>query len=198
MSRVIKTVSADGSSSGAGLTTADVNTLIQAKSDWELVKALDITSQVAGWRITDGIDNDTYAAYKYVFTDLAPSSSAYYAFSIRNKSGSRVNFTYFSHISNTSHAYSSGTSNNIMYMYGSTQGLTSGSRMFMEIEVLNNNSIQGYFRSGMAYPAGYWQHDTKGSFTCTSDVHEFGEMELGDTYNSGKVRIYGRRKRTGE
>ena len=196
MSRVIKTVSADGSSSGAGLTTADVNTLIQAKSEWEFIRADELTSTVSQWVLGDGIDNDTYAAYKYVFTKLVPNGSAYYGIRIQNTAGTNLNFTYFSHISNTSHAYASGTSSSILYFYGSTSGLNNAAEMFLEVEVQQNDVIQGYFKSGMAYPAGYWQHDTSGSFICTSEAHVFGSLELPFGFQGGKVSMYGRRHRS--
>ena len=69
MSRTVRTVTADGSAAGGstGLTTAEVNTLIQAKNDWEYLGKDELTGQVSTWRITEGIDKNTYDEYKFVF-----------------------------------------------------------------------------------------------------------------------------------
>ena len=71
MGRVIKTVSADGTSAfGAGLSTAQVNALIEAKSKWEFIKKIVITTPVNSLQLSDGIDSTKYNSYLYEFLKI--------------------------------------------------------------------------------------------------------------------------------
>lgn len=185
-----------GGGGAAGLTTAEVNTLIENKSDYEFIKTLELTSSVSTWLITEGIDNDKYGGYKYVFESLRPDGSAYYRFRLKDESLSTFNLTGIAHHTNTSYAYSSTSNTPIFHLYGSTQGLTQQSRMFMEVEITYNDLyVQGFVKSGIAYPAGYWQHDARGSFISHNNA-TFGGIELPDSYRGGTVKIYGRRERS--
>lgn len=185
-----------GGAAAAGLTTAEVNTLIENKSDYEFIKTLELTDTVSTWLITEGIDNDKYGGYKYVFESLRPYSGSYYRFRLKDENLSTFNLTGAARMGNTSYAYTHTSNTPIFHLYGSTQGLTSGSRMFMEVEITYNEShVQGFAKSAMAYPAGYWQHDATGSFISHNNA-TFGGIELPDSYRSGTVKIYGRRERS--
>jgi len=201
MGRVLKTTSGSGGASGGGVSTADVNTLIQANSEYEYINTLEITSNVTGITVSDGIDNQVYEGYKILFTELKPTTQIYYSHRIYNTSGSVLNFIYLSHTHNTSYNYSSGNGASTMYLYGSNSGLSTTSTLHFEIEIMNtgrlaNNPIQGYTKSGLAYPAGYWRHSTRGSFICSAESHEFGSLEFNNSVSAGQVNLYGRRIRT--
>ena len=205
MSRTVKTVTADGSAAGGstGLTTAEVNTLIQAKNDWEYLGKDELTAQVSTWRITEGIDKNTYDEYKFVFENVRPSSSGYYNMSVRNTSGTRMNIRGISHALNTSYAYSQANGNDIYYFYASTSGIDNSSRMKWEIEISVQGSsfIQGYTRSTLSQNAGYWQHITNGGFIIDTGSNQnaadhFAEIEVPFTINSGVCYVYGRRIRS--
>ena len=187
---------AGGGGGAAGLSTADVNTLIESKSDYEFIKTLELTDVVSTWLITEGIDNDKYGGYKYVFESLRPYSGSLYRFRLKDENLSTFNVTGIAHHSNTSWAYITTSNTEIFHLYGSTQGLTHSSRMFMEVEITYNElQVQGFAKSAMAYPSGYWQHDARGSFVSHNNA-TFGGIELPDSYQSGTVKIYGRRKRS--
>lgn len=201
MSRTIRTVTAGGSAAGGstGLTTAEVNALIHAKSDWEFLGQDEITSTVSTWRVSEGVDNDTFDDYKFCFENVRPSSSGYYSMRVRNSSGSTMNMTGFSFNGNTSYNYSSNSNSAIFYMYGSNSGLTSSSRMRWDVEISDNgNFIQGFTRATFAANAGYWQHVNYGGFIIdsSSSTNDFAEVEVPWPVTSGICRVYGRRIRS--
>ena len=68
MSRVIKTVSADGSASAAaGLSSADVKTLIEGNAEFTFIKSYEITQNISSFTIPAGdADQDKYDKFKFV------------------------------------------------------------------------------------------------------------------------------------
>ena len=82
MGRVLKTSS--GSASGTGLSTSDVNALIEAKSKWEFIKKIEINTSVNSLELSDGIDSTKYNSYLYEFEDLRPSSGQLPYWRIKN------------------------------------------------------------------------------------------------------------------
>ena len=88
MGRVLKTTSDSGGGSGTGLSTSDVNALIEAKSRWEFIKKIDVTSSVSSLRVSDGVDATKYQGYLYEFEDIRVTSSSYMSWRLRNSSGS--------------------------------------------------------------------------------------------------------------
>ena len=63
MGRVLKTSS--GGASGTGLSTSDVNALIEAKSKWEFITKIEISTPVNSLELSEGIDATKYNSYLY-------------------------------------------------------------------------------------------------------------------------------------
>jgi hypothetical protein len=195
-SLTLQSTGSAGGGGSSGLSEAQVNTIVQNKADWEFIRQDEITTTISSWTLTDGLDNDTFCEYKYSFSNLRPSGSAYYSVGIKREDGNNVNMAAAIHMMNTSYNFNGTTAQNPIYFYGSTSGLNSSARMFMEIEVQNYDRIQGFGKCGFTQPAGYWQHTSWGSFVCTSDTHRFGGIEIPSGFTQGKVVMYGRRIRS--
>ena len=190
------TLESAGGGGGSGLTEAQVDARIAAKSEFEFINVTEIDTAVTTLLLTEGLDHNTYSAYKFIFTDMIPSGTGSYAFSLQNESGTNVNFTYWSQMGNTSYSQQSQTSSSIIYMSNNTSGLNSSARMQAEIEVHQNFQMNGYYKTGIAYPAGYWQQNSYGSFICTSQTHVFSGLQWNGGMTGGKIFMYGRRHRS--
>ena len=114
MGRVLKTSS--GSASGTGLSTSDVNALIEAKSKWEFIKKIEINTSVNSLELSDGIDSTKYNSYLYEFEDLRPSSGQLPYWRIKNSNGANHDVTSFNHRHSTSYTYTT-ASNQAQFLF---------------------------------------------------------------------------------
>ena len=57
---------AEGGGGASGLTTSQVNTLIQAQSEYEFITKVQSTGNVSEYLVTEGIDHTKYERHKYI------------------------------------------------------------------------------------------------------------------------------------
>ena len=201
MGRVLKTTSGSGGGSGTGLSTSDVNALIEAKSRWEFIKKIDVTSSVSSLRVSDGVDSTKYQGYLYEFEDIRVTSSSYMSWRLRNSSGSSYGVYSIAH--NVTSNYASDRWNNasLFYSNGSYQFQPNdGSRMQLRVEVYDRaDFIIGYIKTSQGLAGGYWNQHTDGNFLAqksTASPGDYGEIEAAFPIQSGSVSIYGQRIRS--
>tara|TARA_R100000278_G_scaffold118481_1_gene99115 strand:- start:993 stop:1595 length:603 start_codon:yes stop_codon:yes gene_type:complete len=199
MGRVIKTVSADGTSaSGAGLSTAQVNALIEAKSKWEFIKKIVITTPVNSLQLSDGIDSTKYNSYLYEFEDIRPQSSQYPYWRIKNSSGSNHDVSSINHRHSTGYQASSGSG--AQFYSNSSQTFSTSDRVNMQVEISDvENKIYGYIKTSMSTFGGYWNQHTDGNFIIDKNnitPSDYGSLVYLNGITSGSVRIYGKRPRS--
>ena len=115
MSRVIKTVGSDGAASGgAGLSTSDVNTLIEAKGGWEFIKDVSLSSNVSSIDFTGEWDNDTYDQIWVKIRSQEFTTSHQIAMAFTTSGSSAV--TYTSSINHYNSSYNTSQNTNWHYL----------------------------------------------------------------------------------
>ncbi len=197
MGRVLKTSS--GGASGTGLSTSDVNALIEAKSKWEFITKIEISTPVNSLELSEGIDATKYNSYLYEFEDLRPSSSQYPYWRIKNSNGANHDVTSINHRHSTGYTYSS-TSNQAQFYSNSSNAFTSSDRVNIQFEISDvENKIYGYIKTSMSTVGGYWYQHTDGNFIIDKNnitPSDYGSLVYLNTLESGSVRIYGKRARS--
>ena len=198
MGRVLKT-SSGGGAGGTGLSTSDVNTLIEAKSKWEFIKKIVISSNVNSLELSDGIDSTKYNSYLYEFEDLRPQSSQYPYWRIKNSNGANHDVTSFNHRHSTSYTYST-TSNQAQFYSNSSNQFGTSDRINIQVEISDvENKIYGYIKTSMSTVGGYWYRHTDGNFVIDKNnisPSDYGSLTYLNGLQSGSVRIYGKRARS--
>ncbi len=198
MGRVIKTVAADGTASGAGLSTAQVNALIEAKSKWEFIKKIVITTPVNSLELSDGIDSTKYNSYLYEFEDIRPQSTQYPYWRIRNSNGTAHDVSSINHRHSTGYQSSSGSG--AQFYSNSSQTFSTSDRLNMQVEISDvENKIYGYIKTSMSTFGGYWNQHTDGNFVADKNnitPSDYGSLVYLNGIQSGSVRIYGKRARS--
>lgn len=201
-------VSSDGSSSASGLTTAQVNTLIQAQNEYEYITTVNQSSNVSELLITEGIDHTKYSRHKYVITHGQLYANGYWSWHLLQANGT----TRWSHggswISrfnvNNSQQLSSIASSSILYFDG--QSRTGSWNFQAEIEVIDDlkknsgtgdNYIHVFTRTGMGRQAGYYNGLSDGhAFMVKPDAStSHGGISIRQDVKEITVNIYGMRRR---
>jgi len=198
MGRVLKT-SSGGGAGGTGLSTAQVNALIEAKSKWEFIKKIEILSPVSSLQLSDGIDSTKYNSYLYEFEDIRPQSSQYPYWRIKNSNGTNHDVSSINHRHSTGYQ-ASNTNNQAQFYSNSSQQFTSSDRVNIQVEISDvENKIYGYIKTSMSTVGGYWNQHTDGNFIIDKNninPSDYGSLTYLNGIESGSVRIYGKRARS--
>ena len=185
--------------SGTGLSTSDVNALIEAKSKWEFIKKIEINTSVNSLELSDGIDSTKYNSYLYEFEDLRPSSGQLPYWRIKNSNGANHDVTSFNHRHSTSYTYTTASNQAQFYSNGSNQFSTTD-RVNIQVEISDvENKIYGYIKTSMSTVGGYWYQHTDGNFVIDKNnitPSDYGSLVYLNGLQSGSVRIYGKRARS--
>ncbi len=197
MGRVLKTSS--GSATGTGLSTTDVNSLIEAKSKWEFIKKIVISTPVNSLSLTDGIDSTKYNSYLYEFEDIRPQSTQYLYWRIKNSANSNHDVTSINHRHSTGYQ-TSYTNNQAQFYSNSSQQFSTSDRVNIQVEISDvENKIYGYIKTSMSTVGGYWNQHTDGNFIIDKNnitPSDYGSLTYVNGITSGSVRIYGKRARS--
>ena len=168
----------DGSTS-SGLTTSDVNTLIQAQSEYEYITTVSQDANITEWLITTGIDHTKYSRHKYVITHGQLYSNGYWSWHLLQPDGStRWNNggSWYSRRGTGASSTSNITSSSILYF--DAQPRTGSWSFNAEIEVIDEKTqnsgsgdhiINVFTRTGMGRTGGSLRQDLK-----LLTVHIFG------------------------
>tara|TARA_X000001036_G_scaffold132433_2_gene125255 strand:- start:1946 stop:2557 length:612 start_codon:yes stop_codon:yes gene_type:complete len=193
---LVSTASGGGSS---GLTSAQVNALIEAKSKWEFIKKIVISSPVNSLELSDGIDATKYNSYLYEFEDIRPQSSQYLYWRIKNSGGSNHDVTSINHRHSTGYQ-SSSTNSQAQFYSNSSQQFSTSDRVNIQVEISDvENKIYGYIKTSMSTVGGYWNQHTDGNFIIDKNnitPSDYGSLIYLNGITSGSVRIYGKRARS--
>ena len=187
-------------SSGSGLTTAQVNSLIEAKSQWEFIKKINIQANVSSLRISDGIDSTKYDGYLYEFKDIKiDGGSQYMSWRVRNSTGSSYGTYFIAHRHTTSYQ-STNTSNQAIFYSNGSQTFGVSDRINARVEVYPRDEfIIGYIKTSQGTAGGFWNHHTDGNFLIdpsSETPSDYGEFEAAFELQAGSVSIYGQRVRS--
>jgi hypothetical protein len=183
-----------GGGGSAGLSEADVNTLIQNNSDYEFIGFVEVTEAISSLNVSEGIDNTKYGGYKFVFEGLQPNGSGKYRIRVKDGTGSDVGM--YGHVFLGQNSYEVASNSESFYLYGSTSGLDNNSRMYMEVEITYNDTyIQGFAKTGYARANDYYGHHTRANFLAQTS-NSFGSFQLVSNLQSGTCKVYGRRHRS--
>lgn len=197
-----------GASTGSGLTTAQVNTLIQAQNEYEYITTVNQTSNVSELLITEGIDHTKYSRHKYVITHGQLYANGYWSWHLLQANGT----TRWSHggswynrvAAQSSTSTATVATSSILYFDGQVR---TGSWNFQaEIEVIDdlkmnsgtgNNYIHVFTRTGMGRTGGYWNGVTDGhAFMIKPDAStSHGGISIRQDVKDITVNIYGMRRR---
>jgi len=190
MSRVVKLAGAGaGGGAAAGLSEADVNTLIKAKTDWTLIESLDASGSnvISFENILDG----TYSTVKIEGDDLRGNYWMYLR--LRTAQGLETsNYGYsYNRGSSSSGNYQGGSSSYVPFMYDNTRDHP---KTFEIVLTGLNGSVKptGRFHSGhgtSTYDGSY----TVGGFVynATRAVTGFQFQTNTSTVSSGYIKVYG-------
>lgn len=202
MSRVIKTVSADGSSDSAssGLTTAQVNTLIHAKSEFEYIDTFEFSGQNAHLLIDDAaiFDWDKYSQLRFTGRNIRHISNNQAAF--RVKYDGQNNYWPMSYINHYSNTYNSGNNANIMYAFTYVQ--TYHNLSFDFTLHYNQPLVSATWNTYMGQTGGYDDHHNWGSGFYGSANSGVGGVQFYNFYTDtatqgdNKIEIFGIRRDT--
>jgi|9_EtaG_2_1085328.scaffolds.fasta_scaffold00560_6 hypothetical protein len=192
-------LSSDGGGS-SGLSTSQVNSLIEAKSQWEFIKKIDVTGNISSLRISDGIDATKYDGYLYEFKDIKiDGGSQYMSWRVRNSGGSSYGVYMIAHRHSTGYQYSNNSNQSLFYSNGS-QTFGVSDRINARVEVYPRDTfIIGYIKTSQGTAGGFWNHHTDGNFLIdpsNETPSDFGEFEAAFEMQSGSVSIYGQRIRS--
>ena len=189
MSRVVKLAGASGSSGAAGLSTADVNTLIKAKTDWTLIESLDVSGAnvISFENILDG----TYSTVKVEGDDLRGTYWLYLR--LRTAQGLET--------SNYGMSYNQGRSSS-----GNYQGVTESYVKFMHDSSIDHpksfeivlTGLNGSAKPTGRFYSGHGNSTYDGSYTVGGFVYNATRAVTGlqfqtntSTVSSGYIKVYG-------
>jgi len=160
MGRLIKTASASGASGAAvGLSTSDVNTLIQGKTALEYIKTLTFSGQITHITFDDAdvFDWDTYSQVKLSGRNIRKIGNAQAAFQLRYGSNA-YSMSYINHYSNT---YNNTSNQNILYSFNQ---VSNNANLSFDITIhYNNPRLSANWNTYMGNTGGYDQHHNWGS-----------------------------------
>ena len=197
-----------GASAASGLTTAEVNTLIQAQNEYEYITTVTQSANAAELLITEGIDHTKYSRHKYVITHGQLYANGYWSWHLLQANGttrwSSGGSWYSRQAATSSQSQSSITSSSILYFDG--QSRTGSWNFQADIEVIDdlkknsgtgNNYIHVFTRTGMGRTGGYWNGVTDGSaFMVKPDATtSHGGISIRQDVKEITVNIYGMRRR---
>ena len=192
---------ASASEGGAGgLSASQVNNLIEAKSQWEFIKKIDVTGNISSLRISDGVDATKYNGYLYEFKDIKiDGGSQYMGWRVRNSGGSSYGVYMTAHRHSTGYQYSN-TSNQAIFYSNGSQTFGVSDRINARVEVYPRDLfIIGYIKTSQGTAGGFWNHHTDGNFLIdlsTETPSDYGEFEAAFEMQAGSVCIYGQRIRS--
>ena len=199
------TASGGGSS---GLSASQVNTLIQAQSEYEFITTVQSSGNVSEYLITGGIDHTKYSRHKYVITHGQLYANGYWSWHLLQADGTtRWNNggSGYSRHSNQSHTYEgSVTSNTHQYFDG--QARTGSWSFNAEIEVIDDKTqnsgtgdyiINVFTRTGQGRHGGYWTGVSDGNayFKKPDMDTSHGGISIRQDVKELTVHIYGMRRR---
>lgn len=202
------TLASSGGSTASGLTTSDVNTLIQAQSEYEYITTVSQDTNVSEWLITTGIDHTKYSRHKYVITHGQLWANGYWSWHLLQPDGStRWNNggSWYSRRGTGSSSQSNINSSSILYFDGQPR---TGSWSFnAEIEVIDEKTqnsgsgdhcINVFTRTGMGRTGGYWNGFSLGhAFFKKPDANTFhGGISIRQDVKELTCHIFGMRRRT--
>ena len=157
MGRVVKTVSASGAAPSAGLTSAEVQTLISNNGDWNLLKRYEITANITNFTFPAAdMDIDNHFGWKFVFPNISRHSAGtdqWYFHTTGNSVLSRVYNTQY---------LGNGTRNGYL---NNGSSFTSDSNIFHIAELwrdLNDHRWQMMWENSMFKEGGYWNYASWG------------------------------------
>lgn len=195
MSRVVKLASADGTgSSSAGLSTADVTSLISTKGEWEYVDKYEVTTNISTFTI-DGFDMSTYFGYKIIYESFDPNGQIYAYYRIRRAGGDFVNVNSYAmlrHGSSPSTSRGAGTSD-IYFSSSDPWGDGANDRLNAEIEIYQpagHDTYYGYSKSSQKTHGGYYSSHTEGNFIGYRGTDDVTGIALQSNWSSGKAYLY--------
>ena len=200
--------SSGGGSTSSGLTTSEVNTLIQAQNEYEYITTVNQPGNVQEWLITTGIDHTKYSRHKYVITHGQLYANGYWSWHLLQADGttrwSHGGAWYSRRASTGSSTQSNIASSSILYFDGQSR---TGSWSFnAEIEVIDEKTqnsgngdhiIQVFTRTGMGRTGGYWNGVTDGNaYLIKPDANTFhGGISIRQDVKELTCHIFGMRRR---
>lgn len=200
MSRVVKLAGAAAGGS-AGLSTADVTSLISTKGEWEYVDKYSLAASSSGFTI-DGFDMATYRGYKIIYDDFNPGGNQNVAFRVRKAGGDFVsNNSFTMHLHGHNFVTSRGsTSSDIYWNANESWGGDSNDRMQSEIEIFqpvgSYNTYYGYAKISQKLDGGYHSTHAEGNFIGTRGSDDVVGIALQHTWSSGDAYLYRTLRRT--
>ncbi len=192
----------------SGLTASQVNTLIQAQSEYEYITTVQSSGNVGEYLITAGLDHTKYSRHKYVITHGQLYANGYWSWHLLQPDGT-TRWSYGGswhsrrNVSSSS-SQSSVATNSMLYFDG--QSRTGSWSFHAEIEVIddkksNSNTgqhyIQVFTRTGMGRTGGYYSAVSDGNaYMVKPDADtSHGGISLRQDVKEVTVNIYGMRRR---
>ena len=199
MGRLIKTASTSGASStAAGLSTSDVNTLIQGKTALEYIKTLTFTGQITHITFDDAdvFDWDTYSQIKFSGRNIRKRQGSHPAFQLRYGNAA-YSMSYINHYANT---YNNTSNQNIIYSF---HQVGQYHNISFDITIhYNNPRLSANWNTYMGQTGGYneqhnWGSGFYGSATGGLTGIKFYNFQT-DTASGGddKIEAFGIRRDT--
>lgn len=195
------TTSSGGASGSAGLTTAEVTSLINTSVEYEYISSVSFVQNANTVDITEGVDSSLYEGYRYVFTDVRFTSASYLYFYLLRSNGNQYSDLYYStekNSSSDSFDYNMGGNGTAIYFDASGQFIAndriSGYVNVNNADILNSRLTGKYGMDLSASTARSYE----GSFASANLVDYSGirfASNAGFT-SDGRVDIYAKRKRT--
>lgn len=200
---------AEGGGGGAsGLTTSQVNTLIQAQNEYEYITTVTQSANAAELLITEGIDHTKYSRHKYVIRHGQLYANGYWSWHLLQADGqTRWNNggSWFSKRSSSSSSTQSNVTNSSL-LYFDGQPRTGSWSFNGEIEVIDDKTrnsgsgdypINVYTRTGQGRTGGYWNGVTHGHgfFKKTGVDDSHGGISIRQDVKEMIIDIYGMRRR---
>jgi len=198
---------AEGGGGASGLTTSQVNTLIQAQSEYEFITKVQSTGNVSEYLVTEGIDHTKYERHKYIIRHCQWYGNNYLSWHLLQADGT----TRWSHGGawqsrfnvQSRQSQSSIASNSYLYFDG--QQRNSNFNATFEIELIDNKIqsqgtgdyyITAYTRTSMGYQGGYWNmHSDGNAYFRNPNGDEYGGISLRQELKDVTVLIFGMRRR---
>jgi len=186
-----------GGGGAAGLTTADVTSLISSKGEWEFVAKYEVTATVTGFEI-EGFDMTAYRGYKIVYENFYTGSVLNPHFKVM-KAGSEFvnNNTYTMHRHGSSYLTNRNANSSNIYWNSSTNwGTDAIDRLNSEIEIYQNDATYyGYAKISQKNNGGYYDSHTEGNFVGNRSSDDVTGITLQSTWTSGTAYLYRTAKR---
>jgi len=199
MARNIILASADGTTS-TGLTSADVTSLIQATSEWELIKEISLSGTITSIDFSGADYNtDTYKGFKAYFPAFRVSTS--FSPYISWKNPPSTNGWFWARLPDGSGNYSGNNTNN---MYLGSQSYQSGSHFAGELTWFLGNKPSGFWNSwgdatgysGTFSECSFFYLGSSGSTINGLVLNSISLDASTPASNDLIVYVYGMRKRT--